>query len=314
MGTRAPIQRRRIPTPFTPAPNLNRPIEDFYNLNQIVVQLRTLHQQFLDQEGERGEAFAQKIQEVCDLMEKVEGEIERIQTIKKGEKGNDGVSPNIAEVIQAVLQRIRQPEDGRKGKDADEEKVINSVLNKLPSLINKKDIVKEVLSFIKPAKPGENGKNAEPKEVFDLFLAYLKDNPLKVKDIADLDNTLRSMWNQIGMAKGGVQESQKGTKWKMRGGGDTIAAGTGYTLQRNANGTVSLVISGAGTTSVVDEVPTGSGTAFTLAHTPAANTLKLYRGGARITTTSGDYTLAGANITLTFTLQSGETLTADYNY
>ena len=67
-------------------------------------------------------------------------------------------------------------------------------------------------------------------------------------------------------------------------------------------------------TPVFDEVPTGSGTAFTLAHTPVVGFVRLYRGGGRITVANGDYTISGASITLTTTLGTNETLTADYNY
>ncbi len=66
-------------------------------------------------------------------------------------------------------------------------------------------------------------------------------------------------------------------------------------------------------TPVTEEVPTGSGTSFSLAHTPIAGTLKLYRGGARQQATV-DFTLSGASITLTIALQAGEVLIADYGY
>lgn len=63
------------------------------------------------------------------------------------------------------------------------------------------------------------------------------------------------------------------------------------------------------------EVPSGSGTSFTLAHTPLSGTLRLYRGGARQQSGAGnDYTITGAAITLSTSLSVGEILLADYNY
>lgn len=62
------------------------------------------------------------------------------------------------------------------------------------------------------------------------------------------------------------------------------------------------------------EAVSGSGTAFTLAHAPIANTLQLFRGGARITVAGGDYTIVSAAITLTVALETGNTLSADYSY
>ncbi len=57
----------------------------------------------------------------------------------------------------------------------------------------------------------------------------------------------------------------------------------------------------------------GPGSVFTLAHTPIAGTLKLYRGGAR-QLEGTDYSVAGAIITLVVPLAGGEILLADYNY
>lgn len=80
------------------------------------------------------------------------------------------------------------------------------------------------------------------------------------------------------------------------------------------------IINGAGAgggsnngTPVVGEAPAGSGTAFTLAHSPIAGSVALYRNGVR-QSTSGDYTISGANITLGSSLQAGESLTSDYRY
>lgn len=69
---------------------------------------------------------------------------------------------------------------------------------------------------------------------------------------------------------------------------------------------------GGGSTSVYNEAPSGSGTSWTLAHTPDANTLRLYANGQRLIPTT-DYSLSGATITTVLSWNSG-TLTADYNY
>lgn len=61
---------------------------------------------------------------------------------------------------------------------------------------------------------------------------------------------------------------------------------------------------------VENEVPSGSGTAFSLANTPASGSVKLFRNGIR-QSAPGDYSITGANITLTSTIGS-DTLLADY--
>lgn len=75
-----------------------------------------------------------------------------------------------------------------------------------------------------------------------------------------------------------------------------------------------LGISG-GNTKVRDEVPGGSGTALTLAHSPAANTLQLFRNGVRVKKGTGNgYTISGTNITLTTAKKASDDFTADYEY
>jgi hypothetical protein len=67
-------------------------------------------------------------------------------------------------------------------------------------------------------------------------------------------------------------------------------------------------------TAVYNEVVSGSGTSFTLAHTPVAGSLRLYGAGQRLTSGAGnDYTLSGAVIT-TVNSYSASALLADYSY
>jgi len=67
-------------------------------------------------------------------------------------------------------------------------------------------------------------------------------------------------------------------------------------------------------TPVINEVVSGSGTAFTLAHTPVVGSVKLFGAGARLTPGAGnDYTISGATITTVNSYSAGQLL-ADYNY
>ena len=95
-------------------------------------------------------------------------------------------------------------------------------------------------------------------------------------------------------------------------------ANTGGTLGSTA---VTYVQDGSGTLStsnyVTEETPSGSingsNTAFTLANTPTAGTLKLYLNGLRLKSGAGnDYTLSTATITMTTAPVSGDVLLADY--
>lgn len=73
-----------------------------------------------------------------------------------------------------------------------------------------------------------------------------------------------------------------------------------------------LVDINGGATAVYGEVVAGSGTSWTLAHTPASSGIALYANGQRLTLTT-DYTIAGAAITTILSWSAG-TVTADYTY
>src|SRR5437879_4455253 len=64
---------------------------------------------------------------------------------------------------------------------------------------------------------------------------------------------------------------------------------------------------------ITSEVVAGSGTSFTLAHPPIANTQAIYGSGIRLTEGAGnDYTLSGSLITIISGSYSSGQVTADY--
>ena len=66
---------------------------------------------------------------------------------------------------------------------------------------------------------------------------------------------------------------------------------------------------------VSEELPVDSGDHinFTIAHTPATGSFRLFRGGAR-QQNIGDYALTGIALVLTSALADGEILLADYSH
>lgn len=173
---------------------------------------------------------------------KVQAVISRDWTGVQGLPGNDGadgISPAVEDIVTAVLSRIPLPKDGEKGdkgKDANEDKIIVRLIEKI-----------------------------------------IKDKPLDISHIR----------NAQGFMKDGIKYKFEEL---MKGGG-------------SASGS---------TTAVWSEAVSGSGTSWTLAHTPATGTLRLYANGQRLTVTV-DYTLSGATITTLTSWVSG-TVLADYSY
>lgn len=70
--------------------------------------------------------------------------------------------------------------------------------------------------------------------------------------------------------------------------------------------------SSSSSTDVYNEVVAGSGTSWTLSHSPTSDSLQLYANGQRLMLTT-DYTISGANITTVSSWVAG-TLLADYVY
>lgn len=93
--------------------------------------------------------------------------------------------------------------------------------------------------------------------------------------------------------------------------GRTISGGMTRTLVQQMIDAASLGGGGGGFT-YINEVVAGSGTSFTLDHTPVdSSRVALYGGGSRLTPTA-DYTIAGAAITMAFAYSAGQVL-ADYS-
>lgn len=77
-------------------------------------------------------------------------------------------------------------------------------------------------------------------------------------------------------------------------------------------GRVLVDATGSTGTAVYSEVVSGTGTSWTVAHTPTSGTLQLYANGQRLMPTT-DYSITGAAIT-TVTSWAAGTLLADYLY
>lgn len=156
-------------------------------------------------------------------------------------------------------------------------------------------------------RDGKNGKNGTAPALEDIAAAVLKEitsgKKLTVDHVDGLTDSLAQLKDFLKV--GGY-----------RGGGDTVAAGTNVTITVDANGHKTINATGGGSGNAVygeNLTSQGPGTVYTLAHTPIAGTVRLYRGGA-YQQAGTDYTIVGAIITVAVATQSGEVLLADYFY
>ena len=97
---------------------------------------------------------------------------------------------------------------------------------------------------------------------------------------------------------------------------DFVGAGVDATNPSPGKATVTINGGGASGTIVTNEVPTDNadGT-YTLAHTPIAGTLVIFKNGSRLNPGAGnDYTQSGTTITLLIAYEAGAVILADYQY
>lgn len=146
-------------------------------------------------------------------------------------------------------------------------------------------------------------------EISGLTGALLAANNLS--DVASRQAALNNLLNATGSTEGDIAYFN-GTNWV------NLARGTtGQVLQATAS-TINWATLAAAPTKVFAEAPSGSingtNTAFTLAHTPVAGTVRLYLNGIRQLAGGVDYTISGATITYVTAPETGSSLIADYEY
>lgn len=222
-------------------------------------------------------------------------------------KGDDGITPTkgvdyfTPEEIESIKEDVRPIKgvhysDGEKGEpgpqgepgnNADESKIIAKLKKLIPSSqeiashikvpkgngIDEEGLVKRVISKLPKQEP------IKFDEIFDEFIQKIKKE--KSFDISHIRNASSFMKDGI---KYKIEELMHG------GSGGGSSSGT----------------------SVFNEVVSGSGTTFTLAHTPISGTQAIYALGQRLTLTV-DYTISGAVITTVSSWLAGQIL-ADYKY
>lgn len=165
----------------------------------------------------------------------------------------------------------------------------------------------------KDGAKGDKGDAGSPDTGLDIVRKHKeleKEQRISYDDLKDLPNLdlFRKQQEKKDVATKDYATSEL-TDVSMQG----IVAG--QVLQWDGRRFIPYTPSSTGVNQVFGEnlTPQGLGPAFTLAHSPIAGTVRLYRGGS-YQQLGIDFTLSGATITLTNALISGEVLLVDYNY
>lgn len=231
------------------------------------------------------------------------------------EDGVKKLEEKTIEILQEI-QNLKQLQ-GDPGKDADEQKIIDALKDRIPkkddivssvlSLIPKADtkgIIREVMRRIPENKASlkiiQEKIETDPMSVIEKIMELppekLEKLKLKSGNIDGLEQTMRAFQSQL-------------SRGYLHGGGlSTVSHDS--TLTGNGTPQSPLSVVASSTAFIDNEVVAGSGTAWTLGTVPVANSQHIYANGQRLTPIV-DYTIAGAVITTVFSWSAG-TVLADY--
>ena len=260
--------------------------------------------------------------EVFDVLNAVKDSIANMKGDKgdfgdKGDKGDVGVSITGAHLSdkELVLTLSNGTEVnagvvvGENGQDAvfDEEAITKKILALVPKSVelDTKALKEEILS--------EVPKGVSLTEV----KKTIKESKVLYKDLKDAPDLLEEIKKQLAIYESTRPTTAPGASaLSMLLDTDFSGLAVGQSIRWTGRVWIPYTPAGGGATNVFGESLTaqGAGVTFTLAHTPIAGTVRLYRGGAYQSVTDGDYTIAGAIITLTVAKVATEGLTADYNW
>lgn len=218
-----------------------------FDLASVMKMVEELKQMMLDlQEKSKHIATAQELQtaheEIKTHAHKLVSSFEAIKQGPKGDRGNPGKDVALHAVVQEVLSRIPAPKDGD------------------TPIVDEKRIAKRVAKLVKlPEPPAPQEPNHEL--VIEKIVEMLQGGKIKIhaSHIEGLEQTI-----------GPVRDLAR--RASIRGGGDTVAAGTNVTLTRLPSGQVQIsTTSGSSSkTSDLSSQCTGSNKVFTI---PAFTTI-----------------------------------------
>ena len=250
----------------------------------------------------------------ASALQNVFGQLNDFATQLKGDNEADrttvktAVGQAIAELrteLDKRMENVKSGVDGAPGtpgKDADEQKIVETVLTKIPP---PKELVAET--------PDSVTEKVNQSQIL-----------IKKERVEGLLDTMRqAVANGINAAvgitttiffKNGSQVGRAKNVNFIEGTSTTLNL---YQTGDQMNVSISSTASGGGT-AVAEEVPSGtingSNVTFTVAHTPLAGTFRLYLNGTRQQAGGGDYSLSGTTITFNTAPQTGSVLFVDYSY
>lgn len=221
-------------------------VSDIEGLVQVVDELTTIHKEnFKKLETDLTDAVEQKLEEVDQAIE----EIKKIEPLP-------GKDADEEAIIEKVLERIPAPEKGKEADPVDQKEIIDAVLSKIviPTPIDEKKLIKKILASL-PEKEGtlkiiRETIETDPMAIIDKILALPSDKfKLKSENIDGLEQTISAFKNQLGargyVHGGGISDItgliQQGTNVTITGSG---TKGSPYVINASGSGMSPLTTKG----------------------------------------------------------------------
>lgn len=238
MSIRSPYPIRKIikPNPTVTLLSSSDPsstrdvVMGLHDIEALVAELKALkHRVEMDHAG----IVASVVLEHQEKMREIDGHVamahQHLSTIRKGDKGDQG---DKGDAIKGD-----KGDQGDAGLDA--------------PLVDLKKVAKQAAKLIPVPKDGEPGKSVDPAAIIEAVVKEIvKGKHLKMEHVSGLPQELRLYRSQ-----------------QMRGGGDTVAAGSGVTISSSGGVKTISATGGGGGFSILTatETPDGNLTVFTFA-------------------------------------------------
>lgn len=276
------VIRGQRKSPIQPKETIFDIARGFQQVSEIDKALRDLHTRY---EGLLAEQSDLSNKQIKELLREIRTEADRklAQIVHAAAENNGSVFKRLLSSLQAhiddavaALEQAKVIQKGDRGDDGKDAPI--PVRGK--DYFTSEDVKIMVQMVLNRIRQPEDGRDAMVTDemLSEAIAKYLKKKKISHKDIGDLEEVIAPVRHVAA----------------MRGGGDTVAAGTNVTIT-TSNGVKTInAASGAGTWSTPPETPNGSTTVFTVSAEPT----EVVADGTTMFDGAG-YTYAALQITFT---------------
>lgn len=241
-----------------------------------------------------------KFKELADLYKTVKNSLTREEFMLAFRQVADSLGSALAVMNKRIderLSQVKNGKDGKDGRDGKDGKDGKSIKGDKGEKGDKGDTGTAIFGG-----KGKDGSPDTPEQIVIKLESLEGEDRLDASAIKNLPEFVQNNYPAV--------ISGKGPLWALQ---DVDVSGitVGQSIKWDGVRWIPFTPAGANS-SAYNEVAGGSGTAWTLAHTPVSGTLRVYANGQRLIETT-DYSLSGTDLTTVLSWDAG-TVLVDYEY